>query len=364
MVFVAIVILVIIVVALMFYNYKIHIRLKKFSNIKEHIQSLNIVQEFMNVVGEDISVDEKLKKINEILIKRYDVKYSSIIVFNGAEYVIKATNVDEKHWETLKNLHTEEIFKDSITSTTPKYISVEKEGERLPYQKMEFERAKSAMFFPLFIENIYIGYWIIESGEMHAFDSFDTTILEVVKENLVAILRTVSYQNTIENIVRKDEFSGLNSAEYLYGIGKKTIDKYPVSTVCMFKVINLKEINENISRKAGNNTIIEVSNTVKKGIASEYIFVRYMGPKFVIVFSGVESNAVADFINDIKQNVEKLKIEAILQSKGKKKQIFVEPKLNFAVSNYYKGTGIEEVTKKLEEYLDTAEEDESDINYI
>ena len=132
----------------------------------------------------------------------------------------------------------------------------------------------------------------------------------------------------------------------------------------MFKVINLKEINENISRKAGNNTIIEVSNTVKKGIASEYIFVRYMGPKFVIVFSGVESNAVADFINDIKQNVEKLKIEAILQSKGKKKQIFVEPKLNFAVSNYYKGTGIEEVTKKLEEYLDTAEEDESDINYI
>ena len=213
MVFVAIVILVIIVVALMFYNYKIHIRLKKFSNIKEHIQSLNIVQEFMNVVGEDISVDEKLKKINEILIKRYDVKYSSIIVFNGAEYVIKATNVDEKHWETLKNLHTEEIFKDSITSTTPKYISVEKEGERLPYQKMEFERAKSAMFFPLFIENIYIGYWIIESGEMHAFDSFDTTILEVVKENLVAILRTVSYQNTIENIVRKDVFSVLNSAE-------------------------------------------------------------------------------------------------------------------------------------------------------
>lgn len=364
MIFAVILILVIIVIALMAYNYTIHIRLKKFSNVKEHIQSLNIVQEFMNVVGEDISVDEKLKKVNEILIKRYDVKYSSIIVFNGAEYVIKATNVDEKHWETLKNLHTEEIFKDSITSATPKYISVDREGERLPYQKMEFERAKSAMFFPLFIENIYIGYWIIESSEMHAFDTIDTTILDVVKENLIAILKTISYQNTIENIVRKDEFSGLNSAEYLYGVGKKKIDKYPVSAVCMFKIINLIEINETYGRKTGNRTIIEVSNIIKKGIASEYVFVRYMGPKFAIVFSGVESNAVEDFVRDIKQSAENLKIKVTPMKKDKKKEVFAEPKLNFVVSNYYKGTGMEEVTKKLEEYLDSADSNENEVNYI
>ena len=364
MIFAVILVLVIIVVVLMAYNYTIHTRLKKFSNIKEHIQSLNIVQEFMNVVGEDISVDEKLKKVNEILIKRYDVKYSSIIVFNGAEYVIKATNVDEKHWETLKNLHTEEIFKDSITSATPKYISVDKEGERLPYQKMEFERAKSAMFFPLFIENIYIGYWIIESSEMHAFDTMDTTILEVVKENLIAILKTISYQNTIENIVRKDEFSGLNSAEYLYGVGKKKIDKYPVSGVCMFKIMNLNEINETLGRKTGNKIIIEVSNVIKKEITSEYVFVRYMGPKFAIVFSGVEASAVEDFIKDIKQLAESIKIKVISQKKGKKNEMFAEPKLNFAISNYYKGTGMEEVTKKLEEYLDNADKEENDINYI
>ena len=364
MILIVISILVIIVIALMAYNYTIHTRLKKFSNVKEHIQSLNIVQEFMNIVGEDISVDEKLKKINEVLIKRYDVKYSSIIVFNGAEYVIKATNVDEKHWETLKNLHTEEIFKDSITAATPKYISVDKPGERLPYQKMEFERAKSAMFFPLFIENIYIGYWIIESSEMNAFDTLDTTVLEVVRENLVAILKTISYQNTIENIVRKDEFSGLNSAEYLYGVGKKNIDKYPVSAVCMFKIINLEEINETIDRKTGNKTIIEVSNSIKKEIASEYVFVRYMGPKFVIVFSGVEATAVAEFVKDIKQSVEDLQIEPYSPKKDKKKQVFAEPKLNFVISNYYKGTGMEEVTKKLEDYLDTADKNENEINYI
>ena len=40
------------------------------------------------------------------------------------------------------------------------------------------------------------------------------------------------------------------------------------------------------------------------------------------------------------------------------------PKINFVVSTYYKSTGIEQLTKRLEEYLDTADEDESQINYI
>ncbi len=40
------------------------------------------------------------------------------------------------------------------------------------------------------------------------------------------------------------------------------------------------------------------------------------------------------------------------------------PKLNFAISSYYKGTGLEEVLKKLEEYLDHADKSESDITNI
>ena len=40
------------------------------------------------------------------------------------------------------------------------------------------------------------------------------------------------------------------------------------------------------------------------------------------------------------------------------------PRLNFAISTYYKGTGLEEILKKLEEYLDNADKAESDITNI
>ena len=40
------------------------------------------------------------------------------------------------------------------------------------------------------------------------------------------------------------------------------------------------------------------------------------------------------------------------------------PKLNFVLTTYYKGTALEAVLKKLEEYLDAAPVSESDINRI
>lgn len=365
MIIAIIILLVVIIVVLMLYNISVHKKIDTFSNLNQKIVSLNVLQEFMDTISEEKTANEKIKRINDILIEKYDIKYSTIVAYNGEEYTIKATNVDNKHWETLKNLHSEEIFRDSIETATPKYITVDKEGERLPYQKLEFGRAKSAMFFPLYIDNIYIGYWIIESGLPHDFDKIDTTILEVVKNNIISVIRTIEKQNVIENIVRDDKFTGLKSAEYLYGEGKRRIDQYDTSAVCMFKITNIVDINEELGRHTGNNVISKVSDIVRQNIAAEYIFVRYMGPKFVIVFTGIDEEGVTEFITEIKKNIESLQIEQAEEDVFADEEAnLVTPKINIVVTTYYKGTALEGTTKKLEKYIDTAQKDEAQINYI
>ncbi len=377
MIVAVVVILVLIVIGLIFYNVTIHKKIQKFKNMNQKITNLYVVQDFMNAIGETSSVEDKIKKINDILVERYEIKYSTIVVFNGAEYEIKASNVDSKHWEALKSLHQLDMFKDSIETATPKYVTVNNENERLPYQQMEFGRAKSAIFFPLYIDNVYIGYWIMESGTAHDFDNVDTTVLEVIKENIVSVLKTVVHQKTLESIVRKDLFTGLFSEEYLYGEGKKIIDQYTISTICMFKIINIQQINKTYSRELGNKVITKISELVKDNISSEYVFVRYMGPKFVIAFSGVETNSVADFLNELKEKMEEMKIslseeeieelnpdDKPTKKINKKLQEFAMPKINFVISSYYKGTGLEEILKKLEEYLDHTDPTESDITNI
>ena len=360
MIIAVVVILVLIVLGLIIYNVTIHKKIQKFRNMNQKITNLYVVQDFMNAIGETSSVEEKIKKINDILIERYEIKYSTIVVFDGAEYQIKASNVDKKHWEALKNLNKVDMFKDSIESATPKYVTVNNENERLPYQQMEFGRAKSAIFFPLYIDNV------------------DTTVLEVIKENIVSVLKTVVHQKTLESIVRKDLFTGLYSEEYLYGEGKKIIDQYTISTICMFKITNIQEINKMYSRELGNKVITKISECVKDSLAAEYVFVRYMGPKFVIAFSGIATDSVADFLNEIKEKVESMQIsltpeeteklnlnEKMANRKNSKEEVDVAiPRLNFVISSYYKGTGLEEVLKKLEEYLDKADPNESDITNI
>lgn len=367
-----VVVLIVLIVILIIYNKSLQSRIQAYVNINQRIKSLNVVQDFMNTIGEYSSVDDKIKKINEILIEQYEIKYSTIVVFDGADYQIKASNVDKKHWDALKRLQDVEIFKDSISTATPKYVSVNNEREKLPYQQMEFGRAKSAVFFPLYIDNVYIGYWIIESSIPHDFEKIDTTIFEVVKDNIISVLKTVVHQRTLEAIVRKDLFTGLYSEEYLYGEGKRLIDSYTLSTACMFKIVNLEQINNKYSRELGNKVITEISRYIKDNIADEYIFIRYMGPKFVIMFCGADVNGVEEFIKDIKLSVEKLEISLYdeeqenVENEVKKKKIkkvnpIVNPKLNFVMTSYYKGTGLEEVLKELENYLDNAEKSESNI---
>ena len=379
MIIAVVVILVLIVLGLVVYNVNIHKKIQKFKNMNQKITNLYVVQDFMNAIGETSTVEEKIRKINDILIERYEIKYSTIVVFDGAEYQVKASNVDEKHWTALKKLQNVDMFKDSIQAATPKYVTVNNENERLLYQEMEFGRAKSAIFFPLYIDNVYIGYWIIESGTPHDFDNVDTTVLEVIKENIVSVLKTVVHQKTLETIVRKDLFTGLYSEEYLYGEGKKIIDQYTISTICMFKITNIQEINKKYCRELGNKVITKISEYIAKNISQDYVFVRYMGPKFVIAFSGVETNGVADFLNEIKEKIEAttialteeeiqaLELEKALpgkMTKGNECKEAAKPKLNFAISSYYKGTGLEEVLKKLEEYLDKAPISESDITNL
>ncbi len=91
-----------------------------------------------------------------------------------------------------------------------------------------------------------------------------------------------------------------------------------------------------------------------------------------------KQSGVKEFVEEIKETTESLKIsmkddlniEEIdiktkkKKSKNKTENAKVSPTLNFVIGMYYKGTGIEEVLKKLEKGLDDAPKNESLITIL
>ena len=339
-------------------------QLSKLKNTSQKVNSLSILQDFMEIIGNNsITTSEKMDKINNSLIEKYEIKYSTIVVFDGTKYKIESSNVGEKHWRTFEELHLQDIFMESIKNATPKYITA-KQGEKLPYLSMEFERAKSAIFFPMYVDNLYIGYWLIEGNKTHEFDNIDTTILDLIKNNLISTIKVIRSQRTLENMGRIDETTGLNTYEYLYGKVRKTIDKYPTSIVSLFKITNLQQIEDKISKKTADAVLIKVTEYVRSSLSPEYIIVKYSEDEFVIVFSGSDAEGVANFLEDLKENIEKIKVRTVGSLKESMNGLAVAPKLNISMTSYYKETALEEVLNSLESYLRDADPNESDITCL
>lgn len=349
---------------LLFKTFSMNEKLKKLKNTNQKVNSLGVLQDFMECIGDNlISSKQKMNKINNILIEKYEIKYSTIVIFDGLKYKIQASNVSEKHWNMFENLHSQDIFMESIKNATPKYITANK-GEKLPYLDMEFERAKSAIFFPMYIDNIYIGYWLIEGNKSHEFDNIDTTILEVIKNNLISAIRCIRNQKTLENLSRIDEITGLNTYEYLYANAIKIIDKYPISIVSLIKIINLQQIEEKISKKTADAVLKRVSEFIKSSLSPEYFCVKYSENILAIVFSGSDMEGVEKFLEDIKNNVEKMKIKTFASLNENMNGLAVAPKLNIAMRTYYKETALEEVINSLNLYLKETASNESDITSL
>ena len=89
-----------------------------------------------------------------------------------------------------------------------------------------------------------------------------------------------------------------------------------------------------------------------------------MGPKFAIVFSGIDKKAVAGFMEQIKEQVEAIELEPVDVEFEDQEEVLAKPKINIIMSTYYKGTALEGVLKKLEEYLDKADKNENKINEL
>ena len=313
-----------IIIFLLGYNVHTNRNLEQAKKSKKSFSRILALRDIMNISASSKSSKGKMEELNKVLIEKMDIDYSTIVYYNGLEYITKVTNISDIEISNMENdilyIQNLNIFKEAIDKREFKYITVDKQEEELPYLENRKNIIKSVIFYPMTSKGKYIVYWLIESKKVKAFENVDIQILENLKQAIRNTIEVLSYEEAIETMVRDDKFSELKTMEYLQTEGKMLLEQYNKPQIVMFRIDNLEEVNEEFSRNAGNVLITEVTKKIHSITRGDNIFVRYMGPKFIIILDdkkNIEENNTDDIIQknnymevlkNIKENVENIKL--------------------------------------------------------
>lgn len=273
------------------------------------------IQDMYDIMGDTLSSDEKIKKLNNILIKAFKPKYSSIVLYDGNKYNMKATNIEEHFVDAISNVAKEIIFSQYVSKNISKYI-VATNDSTLSYKSALERNIKSAIFSPIYFNNMFLGFWFIEDDKEHAFDGISNEDLEKFKHNLSLFIENINIQNTIEIAQNTDKQTGYYNNLYLYSDARSKLTSYDTSSVSLIYLKNIPEINEKYSRNLGNTLIVKIANSIKDVVSKESILVRYSGLRLLVITPGsnaqVAQGIMERVLNKIKSEIEYVNDEKVL----------------------------------------------------
>lgn len=312
---------------------------EKYNNVKLKIVDKTI-QDMYDIMGDTLSSDDKIEKLNKVLIKAFKPKYSSIVLYDGNNYNVKATNVEEHFIDSISEVATESIFSQYISKNVSKYI-VTTQDKTLSYKSAIERNIKSVIFSPIYFNSMFLGFWLIEDTKENSFDGISNEDLERFKHNLSLFVENIQIQNTIEIAESTDKQTGYYNNLYLYSDARSKLISHDTSSLSLICLKNIPEINEKYSRNLGNTLIVKVTNAIKDIVSKESILVRYSGLRLLIITPGSNAQIAQPILERVLSKIrteveyvddEKVSVDAQILIHTLKKQNNIEKEIQDMVS--------------------------------
>ncbi len=314
--------------------------------VSNSVSSMSVIQQMFDIMGESIQGKDKIEKLNRAIIEIFGPKYSTISIFDGTNYEIKATNVETEYIDSIINIADENDFKTNALKNVSKYLSTSPD-KTLTYKSAIERKIKSAMFSPIYYNGTYLGFWLLEDIVENAFDSISKDELSKMKNNLGVFLENVQFQTSIEHAENTDKQTGYYNNIYLYSNIRQILSSNETTAFTLIELKNIPDINEEYGRNLANILLVKIANSIKETVTDDTILIRYSGIKFLIVFPDSNAEKVHSLIERI---FNKIKDEYEYVND---KRIYIEPQA--VIHNIVKQNNIDREIQKMLDYIDGME---------
>ncbi len=326
-------------------------KLRYYETISQNISAMKVIQSMFEILSANISSKKKFEELNQIIIGSYSPKYSTISIFDGNSYEIKASNVESTYLEVIGQIAEENDFRNNTIKNISKYLTTTRE-KPLSYKSAVERGIRSCMFSPIFHNGMYLGFWLLEDDKENAFDYISKSELSKLKNNLGVFVENTIYQNMIENAENKDKQTGLYNNLYLYSNVRNVLEKNEESSFVMFVLDNIPEINEKYGRNFGNKLLIKTLSVIKEMADKDSIHIRYSGIRFISIFTGKDAQTIYPVVENI--------LKSILNQIEYFDSEQVKVNVKVLIHTFKKQNNVEKEVQKMVKYMDSMQ----DINVI
>ena len=311
-------------------------RNKYYSIAIGNMSGMVIMQRMFELMAAPIPASSKIAELNNIIIEVFNSKSSTISIYDGVNYEVKATNVEATYIESIKALADEQDFKNNTVNNVSKYM-VAAGGRILAYKSAMERKIRSAMFSPIYYNGMYLGFWLLEDDAENAYDSISKEELAKLKEHIGVFIENVLNQESIENAYNTDKQTGFYNNLYLYSTVRQQTAKEENSVLTLMMLSNLPKINEEYGREVGNRLLEKAAKLMQEIFNESNIFVRYSGSKFCVVSLGASTDVlhatVERYITNLKMQEEiidgmKVTLNANIVMKNIRKQSNIEREIS------------------------------------
>ncbi|MNO75452.1 diguanylate cyclase [compost metagenome] len=322
-----------------------------YKTISKNLSAMSVIQNMFEILGSGIPATKKVEELNSTIVDAYSPKYSTISIFDGNSYEIKATNVEPVYLSSITSISDENDFKTNAIKNVSKYLTTSVD-KTLTYKSAIERGIRSCLFSPIYHNGVYLGFWILEDTAEDAFDHISKDELAKLKNNMGVFIENIQNQEIIETAENADKQTGFYNNLYLYSIARQKISEYDNSSLIMFCLSNLNDINDKYGRTVGNTVLIKTINVIKELVVKDSIHIRYSGKRLLIICPNTDSEAlhgmVERLLSGIKNEAVYINEEAIVMD------------TQIVMHTFKKQNNIEKELQKMVSYLDNMK----DVNTI
>jgi len=320
-------------------------KIKYYKLAMGNMSAMVIMQRMFEILSSAIPANTKLEELNNIILEAFDSNYSTIVLFDGNEYEVKASNVEAMYLDVIKNIAETEDFKSNANQNISKYLVAT--GPRFLGYKTAIERnIKSAMFSPIYYNGTYRGFWVLEDKAEAAYDSISKEELARLKDNIGVFIENISSQEAIQTAQNTDKQTGFYNNLYLYSSLRQKLGSYNNSGLVLIRLTNLSEINNKYGRKTGNILLEKAAIQLNEMLSSDNILVRYSGSKFCVACPGISVDVMHStmerYLSTVKMNSEAVDNE------------IVSLEMNIVMHDIKKQSNVEKEIAKMVDYVENS----------